>query len=75
MARSKATRAVAAQKAEMKILQKTGMLEIAKRRTRNILRQHVAGNSRIETIACDCYLQGLRDATQVIYGMGQDSDA
>lgn len=49
---------------EREILQSTGMFGLAKRRTREIVRQHVNGDSRVSTIACDCYLQGVRDAAQ-----------
>ena len=60
------SKAVTVSKQEREILDRTGMFDLAKRRTRAIMRQHVAGNSRVETIACDCYLQGMRDAAQAI---------
>lgn len=51
---------------EREVLRRTGMFELGKRRTRQIVKQHIAGDSRISTIACDCYLQGLRDAAQAL---------
>ena len=70
----KRNRAAMVSKDEREILERAGMFGVAKRRTRAILRQHIAGNSRVETIACDCYLQGMRDAVQVIAQTGPATD-
>lgn len=56
--------AVTVSKEEMIVLRDHGMLNMARRRTNAIRRQHLAGDSRISTIAVDCYLQGVRDAAQ-----------
>ena len=64
---TKRNRATPVSAEELEVLQRTGMFGLAKRRTRAIVRQHVAGDSRISTIATDCYLQGVRDASQSIF--------
>ena len=53
-------------KEERNILHETGMFSLAKRRTRNIVSKHCMLDSKISTVASDCYLQGVRDASQAL---------
>jgi len=53
-------------KPELDILKKTGMFRLAKKRTFGILRWHLIRDSRLSTIATDCYLQGMRDAADAM---------
>ena len=51
---------------ECTYLRDHGVLDLADKRTKAIVRQHVAGDSRFSTLAIDCYLQGVRDAVQAM---------
>ena len=54
------------------MLMKTGMYNLAMRRTRNIVQRHCIADSKISTIAADCYMQGVRDTSQSLLSEEED---